>query len=407
MAQLSNHQVSKRARLPVAVVVAALCACCLGCDPSSTSTSSSPVIAPTERIVTPVSTSSEINLPTTDTPTTIEGTPRIEIDEPVHQFGNLTPGEAGKHTFKIRNTGTAPLSLVKIGSSCKCVLTKLAKEGIAPGETTEVELQWVAKHSDESFRQTVTLKTNDPDHGIVELAIIGRVAAFVAISPGTLVFPTIETGESVTGLLRISSGQWKEFAVEVTGCTLDGVECEATSLGVDELITEADHLPLSGWDLSVKLPPLTEKGHVQHQLKLRMTPADPNEKPRDAVIGIEATVVGHLAFYDDGLDENGVLHIGAIDPAETTVRTIMLKQRKSASELQLTDFDVDPDFLDVELETIRYRKGETSLYNLRVTIPAHRVTRPYSGPSAAKLNLQFEPADVGSAHLAIEFAPQR
>src|SRR5687768_4486961 len=39
------------------------------------------------------------------------GTPKIEVIESVHNFGRMEPQTSGKHSFEVRNIGTAPLTL--------------------------------------------------------------------------------------------------------------------------------------------------------------------------------------------------------------------------------------------------------------------------------------------------------
>lgn len=38
-------------------------------------------------------------------------TPIIEIETPTYNFKEVSQGETVKHTFKVRNTGTAPLQI--------------------------------------------------------------------------------------------------------------------------------------------------------------------------------------------------------------------------------------------------------------------------------------------------------
>ena len=49
-----------------------------------------------------------------DTSTSTQSTPRITIPEPGFQFDPAIEGDVITHEFTIRNTGTAPLEILKI-----------------------------------------------------------------------------------------------------------------------------------------------------------------------------------------------------------------------------------------------------------------------------------------------------
>lgn len=51
-----------------------------------------------------------------DTSASTQGTPRIDITEPSFQFDPAIEGDVITHEFTIRNTGTAPLEILKIQS---------------------------------------------------------------------------------------------------------------------------------------------------------------------------------------------------------------------------------------------------------------------------------------------------
>ncbi|MGA1780710.1 MAG: DUF1573 domain-containing protein, partial [Planctomycetota bacterium] len=46
--------------------------------------------------------------------------PKAEFPETEHQWDLATQGEVLTHTFPVRNTGTAPLKILRIQSNCGC-----------------------------------------------------------------------------------------------------------------------------------------------------------------------------------------------------------------------------------------------------------------------------------------------
>src|SRR5215213_9795469 len=107
--------------------------------------------------------------------------PHIVVDEPHYDFGSMQRGTSKSHEFVIRNTGNAPLKIRNGGTTCKCTLSKVADESIAPGGSTTVKLEWTAKSDGGPFRQTATILTNDPTQSQVELVVEGQILALSGV----------------------------------------------------------------------------------------------------------------------------------------------------------------------------------------------------------------------------------
>ena len=59
----------------------------------------------------------------------------ISADETSHDFGTIKEANGNvSHTFKIKNTGEAPLVLTRVIASCGCTTPEWTKEPIAPGK---------------------------------------------------------------------------------------------------------------------------------------------------------------------------------------------------------------------------------------------------------------------------------
>lgn len=71
-------------------------------------------------------------------PLTVQTEPR-EVD-----LGYLRPEQVGRQTLTIRNTGDAPVELVRVSSNCTCAVGTLSKNTIAPGETATVDVELTA-----------------------------------------------------------------------------------------------------------------------------------------------------------------------------------------------------------------------------------------------------------------------
>ena len=113
--------------------------------------------------------------------------PLVEVEQSTtHHFGMMAQLTIGTHVFKIRNTGKTDLTLANAGTTCKCTIANLGRDGTAtvkPGEGIDIRLEWNTKEVNGHFEQKATIKTNDPLHEKVELVIEGQV------QPPILMFP--------------------------------------------------------------------------------------------------------------------------------------------------------------------------------------------------------------------------
>lgn len=115
-----------------------------------------------------------------------------------HDFGVMAPNTEGSHTFVVKNVGDGDLKLRIGASSCKCTIGSLESDTLAPGEQTEVKLEWTVKPAgmdENTFSQTAQLLTNDPSQYGITLQISGNVISEVEMVPAKWSFGEVAAGE--------------------------------------------------------------------------------------------------------------------------------------------------------------------------------------------------------------------
>ncbi|MBM80700.1 MAG: hypothetical protein CMJ78_08920 [Planctomycetaceae bacterium] len=127
--------------------------------------------------------------------------PSASFDSTEHVFGTMHQGQEGEHSFIVTNEGEAPLQLVarQEDTTCQCTVGSVGKNGLAPGESTEITLTWKIKSALAKFHHSAKLRTNDPNQPTVVLHIKGKVGKLLRIRPHTE-WPTgaMPDGEEVT-----------------------------------------------------------------------------------------------------------------------------------------------------------------------------------------------------------------
>ncbi|CAI8209239.1 MAG: Uncharacterised protein [Flavobacteriaceae bacterium] len=103
-----------------------------------------------------------------------EKNPMINFEKETIDYGDISKGSEGTRTFVFENTGTAPLLIKGVRSSCGCTIPKKPEDPIAPGEKGEIIVRYDTNRVG-VFRKTITVNTNVPTNAMIALKIKGNV----------------------------------------------------------------------------------------------------------------------------------------------------------------------------------------------------------------------------------------
>ena len=98
---------------------------------------------------------------------------KIEFKYDVIDYGTIEKGADGLRVFEFTNTGTAPLIISRVTSTCGCTVPKKPERPILPGEKGEIEVKYDTQLVN-PIRKTITVLSN-ADRPTVALKIKGEV----------------------------------------------------------------------------------------------------------------------------------------------------------------------------------------------------------------------------------------
>ena len=104
--------------------------------------------------------------------------PSIEFNETEHDFGSIPSGVPVKTVFTYKNTGSSPLVVSDIKSTCGCTVPSDWTREVMPNETGEFTVQFDGKGNGNQISKTITLTTNTEKGS--EAVVI---KAFVEVDP--------------------------------------------------------------------------------------------------------------------------------------------------------------------------------------------------------------------------------
>jgi hypothetical protein len=101
--------------------------------------------------------------------------PAPKFDKTVYDFGKVEE-KVGKVTteFAFTNTGSAPLIINRVQTSCGCTTPEYTKEPVLPGKKGVIKVTYSTTGRVYTFNKKITVFTNVPD-SVYTLTIKGEV----------------------------------------------------------------------------------------------------------------------------------------------------------------------------------------------------------------------------------------
>lgn len=104
-----------------------------------------------------------------------EGTAKIEFKSETIDYGEIAKGSDGVRVFEFTNTGSVPLVISNVRSSCGCTIPKKPEDPILPGKTGQIQVKYDTNRVG-PIRKAITV-TSNADTPTKILKIKGTVKA--------------------------------------------------------------------------------------------------------------------------------------------------------------------------------------------------------------------------------------
>jgi thiol-disulfide isomerase/thioredoxin len=279
-------------------------------------------------------------------------TPIITPVQAVHDFGKVWTGSDLKHTFKIKNTGTAPLKITKVKPACGCTTKGKHPSEIAPGATGEFSFGLNTKKVNGKFTKAITITTNDPKNGSTILKLVGDVQHFVEVTPNAATFGRLKPDSVMTKTLKVLNNTGEKLNIKLAENASQG--CFTAEL--------AEVVPGMEYELTVKAQPPYNNGNNRHSIKLLTGHAEQKEIDVTCL----ALVPNRLELRPDNLR--------VAEGAKTQSKRRLRFTNNGDEPVNLLNVTstADSDKLLTEVKT--FQEGKS--YEVTVTIPAN-----YSPPA--------------------------
>jgi len=312
------------------------------------------------------------------------GTPKIEVAESVFHFGCMEPQASGKHSFEVRNIGTATLTLDVAGTTCKCTVGGVSANEVAPGDKAFVTLEWNTGYKFQTYSQSAEVRTNDPSKPVFSLEVEGKVRRLFGAEEEELVVPPITPGKSATADTVFYSQIWEEMEIVDVKTTLPGLAVQLLPFPEGDLKRlEAKSARL----IKVTVPGDLPSGEFRDAIRIKAAPAG---KPQEAA-EFELPLLGRTLkrFSIQGpFNEHDALLIGQVPHGAGKKMRLTLKLRDEDLALPIQGIETEPSFLKVSIEPHREANLATpGLYDLNIEVPADAPVCQYMGNPQGSLRI--------------------
>ena len=335
-----------------------------------------------------------------------QGRPRAEVPERVYAFGKMERGATMSHAFIVRNVGEQPLTLEVVSTTCKCTVGDLEQNQVAPGEDTEVLLEWTAKTQAGPFRHGAGLQTNDPGNSRIELTVEGEVVESTSLIPADLYFGDIRVGETGSAEMFLISNLQPE--VEVMEYEFSDPKI-ADQVTLEMVPAEPGELPVPDAVSGVKIRATYQAGQsigrFRGWLELH---TNLKTAPKQSVL-VAGSTIGDISIFGPGwVPKLGLLRMGSVSSRTGTLVKLNIAVRgASAQATALELVEIDPPALGASLGEARVISEELVHIPLVVALPAGTAPIVRTGEPASSdafILLKSSNPDATEVRLRVHFS---
>lgn len=286
------------------------------------------------------------------------------LEEELFKFGRMVLGTTQSHEFVVRNDGTAPLKLGRGPSQCKCTISGLKQQEIAPGESGTVSLEWTPK-SLGPFTQGAVVYTNDPANPQLKVAVEGEMFSEVTIEPnGNWILGTLPTNEDYPFKGVVYSGIKEDLELTDVKSSADFIEVKTRPMTQEEL---DEVQALSGFAIEGLVKADSKSQSIDETVKIKTNVPDSSE----ITFNVTATRTGPVTFIGPGwYAAKQRLDLGKVKSSEGTSRKLTMMVKAFDGTIELSDIKIEPKVLNVSLKKESTAKEATRhRYSVNVEVP--------------------------------------
>ncbi len=164
--------------------------------------------------------------------TATNGTPKIQFDKMVFDFGSTSLVQQLTGTFVVTNAGQALLTLGKPTTSCGCTVAALKTDKLAPGEKTELGFTMQVGNIPRGHAEKViNVPSNDTSLPSAKLTVRADIVPVFDYSPQILDVGNLHIGATTNLLVQIKRTDGKPLGINLVESKATFIHPTTTPVG--------------------------------------------------------------------------------------------------------------------------------------------------------------------------------
>ncbi len=236
--------------------------------------------------------------------------PRMQVDEPVFDFGRVEQGEKVTHDFLFTNQGNRDLRVQSVKTSCGCTAAVIAADTIPPGTEGTIQATFDTKRFAGQKAKAIRVHTNDPLNPVTTLTLRGEITVEVQVQPAQLYLGRLQRGSPITRTITILYDENK--SLEITDITNAN---PAISVRAEDVQVEGK----KGKALRVSVSKTARRGPLKDTITVTTT----SQKKPTISIPVVGSVEGDISVSPSQVS------FGVVRQGVGETRTVRIKNRSA------------------------------------------------------------------------------
>lgn len=327
--------------------------------------------------------------------------PKLVIDKTDHDFGSVDMMAKAEHVFVVRNEGAAPLELTPGPTTCKCTIADLADRKVFPGKQGRIVVTWKPTEKQGPFKQTATIRTNDPAWRELDLQILGIVRVRLGAEPAQVILPALAPRTAGTAETLLFSQVWSKFTVGKIESSRVGLTCGVEPADPGRLKEQG---ACAGYRLKITLPNDLPGGHFSERLTIYVEPNDGATPGQTCQVGVAGEILARMVIYGEKIDRGNVLRFGTLRRGESTTEHLTLVLRDEPRQIAVQRIESRPEFLRVHVAPLSVDSSKAGVYRIDVEVPPNAPVANFMGVNRGEVVIVTDHPRVPRMQFKVELA---
>lgn len=313
-----------------------------------------------------------------------QAAPTAQVEPKSLDLGMIDEGGSYERYLELKNVGDGVLILEDVKTSCGC--TAAAVDGdveLAAGESQKIRVTFNSRNMDGGVSKKITVMTNDPDRGQIQVVLKADVHRPIKWTPRYLSFDRVGLSEPVAETITFETDLNLDARIEeayVQGGLRKPKKTHLFDVDVSDRRTGEER---NAYDLTVKMRDRRKPQRISETLVIITNLAD-----QDTVrVPIRGEIIGRIRFTPS------YAVMAMVDPGQETTRDVVVSTSEGTFRIQSATVPNSP----VEVELLPEADGA------RTTLRLHYIGEEAGANGVRQLEIKTDDPNQALIEIPVRY----